>query len=156
MHRWVGGCWVWLTDGLRPLWQLGQHGALQQRYRHSIHCLTCAGLVFLQVMIAGIAAGFGLWGSMFPIDTIKSKLQADSLAKPQYQNTMDCVRQTLAQEGHAGLWRGFPAAMARAIPVNAAIFLAVEGCREMINKYEKVVEGAGMAVEAAGSAKQAA
>ena len=26
-------------------------------------------------MAAGIMAGFGLWGSMFPIDTIKSKMQ---------------------------------------------------------------------------------
>lgn len=30
-------------------------------------------------MLAGIMAGFGLWGSMFPIDTIKSKMQVCAL-----------------------------------------------------------------------------
>ena len=34
-----------------------------------------ADLNYLQVMAAGVVAGFGLWGSMFPIDTIKSKMQ---------------------------------------------------------------------------------
>jgi len=43
-------------------------------------------------MAAGVMAGFGLWGSMFPIDTIKSKIQADSLSKPQFKGTMDCLR----------------------------------------------------------------
>ncbi|GLC42300.1 hypothetical protein PLESTB_000662000 [Pleodorina starrii] len=99
-----------------------------------------ADLTYLQVMAAGVVAGFGLWGSMFPIDTIKSKLQADSLAKPQYSSTKDCLTQVLRSEGQAGLWRGFSAAMARAIPVNAGIFLAVEGTRQGIKWYEENVE----------------
>ncbi|KAG2488586.1 hypothetical protein HYH03_012906 [Edaphochlamys debaryana] len=101
---------------------------------------TKADLNYMQVMGAGVMAGFGLWGSMFPIDTIKSKLQADNLAKPQYSSTMDCVRKVLASEGQAGLWRGFSAAMYRAIPVNAGIFLAVEGARQSIKYYEENVE----------------
>lgn len=36
-----------------------------------MHC----GPPLAQVMLAGVMAGFGLWGSMFPIDTIKSKMQ---------------------------------------------------------------------------------
>jgi len=36
---------------------------------------TKADLSYKEVMLAGIMAGFGLWGSMFPIDTIKSKMQ---------------------------------------------------------------------------------
>jgi hypothetical protein len=46
---------------------------------------TKADLSFLEVMGAGVFAGFGLWGSMFPIDTIKSKIQADSLSNPQFK-----------------------------------------------------------------------
>ncbi|GFR41678.1 hypothetical protein Agub_g2424, partial [Astrephomene gubernaculifera] len=99
-----------------------------------------ADLNYLQVMAAGVIAGFGLWGSMFPIDTIKSKMQADSLAKPQYNTTLDCLRKVLASEGQAGLWRGFSAAMYRAIPVNAGIFLAVEASRQGIKLYEEQVE----------------
>ncbi|KXZ50486.1 hypothetical protein GPECTOR_16g661 [Gonium pectorale] len=99
-----------------------------------------ADLNYLQVMAAGVVAGFGLWGSMFPIDTIKSKMQADSLVKPQYSTTYDCVRKVLKTEGNNGLWRGFSAAMYRAIPVNAGIFLAVEATRQGIKLYEENVE----------------
>ncbi|GIL85892.1 hypothetical protein Vretimale_8964 [Volvox reticuliferus] len=102
---------------------------------------TKADLTYPQVMAAGVAAGFGLWGSMFPIDTIKSKMQADSLSQPQYTSTYDCLHKVLRSEGHAGLWRGFSAVMSRAIPVNAGIFLAVEGTRQGIRAYEERVEG---------------
>ncbi len=44
--------------------------------------------------------------------------------------------QSVAVEGQKGLWRGFSAAMYRAVPVNAGIFLAVEGTRSAIANYE--------------------
>lgn len=114
-------------------------------YEATVHWLagpghTRADLSYKEVMAAGIMAGFGLWGSMFPIDTIKSKMQADSLSNPQYKSTWDCYRQSVAVEGHRGLFRGFSAAMYRAIPVNAGIFLAVEGTRSLINKYEGTLD----------------
>jgi len=114
-------------------------------YEATIHYLagpgkTKADLDYSQVMLAGVMAGFGLWGSMFPIDTIKSKIQADSLSKPQFKNTMDCVNRTLAVEGFSGMWRGVTAALWRAIPVNAAIFLAVEGTRQLITETEGQVD----------------
>lgn len=52
-----------------------------------------ADLNYWQVMTAGVMAGFGLWGSMFPIDTLKSKIQGDSLSNPQYKSTLDCYKQ---------------------------------------------------------------
>ncbi|KAJ9509058.1 hypothetical protein QJQ45_011593 [Haematococcus lacustris] len=96
-------------------------------------CCSTAGYLALRIV-----AGFGLWGSMFPIDTVKSKLQGDSLSNPQYKSTLDCYKQSVAVEGQKGLWRGFSAAMYRAIPVNACIFLAVEGTRNMIQQYEQL------------------
>lgn len=95
-----------------------------------------ADLHYWQVLVAGVMAGFGLWGSMFPIDTVKSKMQADNLANKTYSTSMDCVKKTIAAEGQTGLWRGFSAAMYRAIPVNAGIFAAVEGTRQVINYYD--------------------
>ena len=41
-----------------------------------------------------------------PPPAIKSKMQGDSLSNPQYRNTMDCVRQSVAVEGTKGLFRG--------------------------------------------------
>jgi solute carrier family 25 carnitine/acylcarnitine transporter 20/29 len=45
-----------------------------------------------------------------------------------------------ALQGFAGLWRGVTPAMYRAIPVNAAIFLAVEGTRQLIADSEDTVD----------------
>jgi hypothetical protein len=56
-------------------------------------------------MGAGVMAGFGLWGSMFPIDTIKSKIQADSLSKPQFNGTIDCLKRSLAVEVSWSYWQ---------------------------------------------------
>ncbi|WIA14232.1 hypothetical protein OEZ85_002770 [Tetradesmus obliquus] len=114
-------------------------------YEATVHYLagpgkTKADLEYWQVMGAGVMAGFGLWGSMFPIDTIKSKIQADSLSKPQFNGTIDCLKRSLQVEGFAGLWRGVTPAMYRAIPVNAAIFLAVEGTRQLIAESEESVD----------------
>ncbi len=49
-------------------WVCGARRCAQHR---AMHC----GPPLVQVMLAGVMAGFGLWGSMFPIDTIKSKMQ---------------------------------------------------------------------------------
>jgi solute carrier family 25 carnitine/acylcarnitine transporter 20/29 len=114
-------------------------------YEATIHYLTPEGktkadLDFLSVMGAGVMAGFGLWGSMFPIDTIKSKIQADSLSEPQFKGTIDCIKRSVQIEGYGGLWRGVTAALWRAIPVNAAIFVAVEGTRQLIADSEEAVD----------------
>jgi hypothetical protein len=60
-------------------------------------------------MGAGVMAGFGLWGSMFPIDTIKSKIQADSLSKPQFKGLVHCLERSLEVEVSAklGSWMVF-------------------------------------------------
>lgn len=113
-------------------------------YEATIHALagpgkTKADLSYMQVIAAGIMAGFGLWGSMFPIDTIKSKIQADNLANPQYKNLRDCYSRTYQAEGFNGMMRGFSAAMWRAIPVNASIFLAVEGARQAVDIIDKKI-----------------
>ncbi|CAL8581870.1 carnitine transporter [Xanthoria parietina] len=74
------------------------------------------------VMTAGGAAGVAMWIPVFPIDTVKSRLQSAD-GRPTIGGTI------------GGLWRsgGFKAffpgigpAMARAVPANAATFLGVE------------------------------
>lgn len=49
-------------------------------------------------------------------------------------------RRSVAVEGWGGLWKGVSAAMWRAIPVNAAIFVAVEGTRQIIADTEDTVD----------------
>ncbi|KAJ3170360.1 Mitochondrial carrier protein ymc2 [Geranomyces variabilis] len=84
----------------------------------------------------GATSGYALWLSVYPIDSIKSKLQTDGFdAKTRrYNGMVDCARKTLAQEGAAGLYRGFWACMARAAPVNAATFVAYEATMNLLGR----------------------
>ncbi|KAL8681853.1 MAG: hypothetical protein Q9186_002085 [Xanthomendoza sp. 1 TL-2023] len=82
------------------------------------------------VMAAGGAAGVAMWIPVFPIDTVKSRLQSAE-GRPTIGGTI------------SGLWRsgGFRAffpgigpAMARAVPANAATFLGVELAHKAFDK----------------------
>ncbi|KAL8924962.1 MAG: hypothetical protein Q9172_002444 [Xanthocarpia lactea] len=82
------------------------------------------------VMTAGGAAGVAMWIPVFPIDTVKSRLQSAD-GRPTIGGTI------------SGLWRsgGFKAffpgigpAMARAVPANAATFLGVELAHKAFDK----------------------
>lgn len=79
-----------------------------------------------KLLICGGLSGYFYWGPWYPIDIIKSKLQADSLANPRYKNSFDCARQILQAEGIGGFYRGFIPCILRAFPANAATFLAFE------------------------------
>ena len=46
---------------------------------------------FLGALISGGAAGFGFWALIYPIDYIKTVVQADSLTQPQYRGALHCT-----------------------------------------------------------------
>jgi solute carrier family 25 (mitochondrial carnitine/acylcarnitine transporter), member 20/29 len=83
--------------------------------------------------LAGGFSGFFFWAPWYPIDAIKSKIQADSLSNPKYFGSLDCVKKTLAAEGVAGLYKGFWTCMLRAFPVNAFTFLVYEVSMKLIS-----------------------
>ncbi|KAL1310751.1 hypothetical protein AAFC00_001003 [Neodothiora populina] len=74
------------------------------------------------VMAAGGAAGVAMWIPVFPVDTIKSKLQSAE-GRPTMGGV---VREVWARGGFKAFFPGFGPAMARAVPANAATFLGVE------------------------------
>jgi len=77
-------------------------------------------------LVAGGCAGMSYWVAMLPVDSIKTKLQTDSLSAPRYAGVLDCVRQTVAEHGVRGLYRGLTPVMLRAFPANAVAFGAFE------------------------------
>lgn len=83
--------------------------------------LNAATLVF-----TGGVAGMCSWASLYPVDIVKTRIQAEGL-KPQgrYYSYMDCIRVSFKEEGYAWLTKGFGATMLRAFPVNAAILSTV-------------------------------
>ncbi|XP_068648780.1 mitochondrial arginine transporter BAC2 [Aristolochia californica] len=83
------------------------------------------------MLIAGGWAGVASWLCCYPLDVIKSRLQAQSQSPgdkttPKYYGIMDCFRKSLSEEGYQVLWRGLGTTIARAFVVNGSIFVAYE------------------------------
>lgn len=79
-----------------------------------------------KLLFAGGMSGIASWLSTYPVDVIKSRLQADGLGGVnKYTSIMDCVRQSLQKEGWRVFTRGLTSTLLRAFPVNATTFATV-------------------------------
>lgn len=83
------------------------------------------------VMIAGGAAGVAMWIPIFPIDTVKSRLQSAE-ARPTIRGTIGGL---YSQGGLKAFFPGIGPALARAVPANAATFLGVELAHQAMNRF---------------------
>ncbi|XP_062267603.1 mitochondrial basic amino acids transporter-like [Platichthys flesus] len=79
-----------------------------------------------KLLFCGGMAGIASWLSTYPVDVIKSRLQADGVGGVnQYSGIADCVRQSVRREGYMVFTRGLTSTLLRAFPVNAATFATV-------------------------------
>ncbi|KAL3486528.1 mitochondrial carrier domain-containing protein [Aspergillus germanicus] len=83
------------------------------------------------VLAAGGAAGIAMWIPVFPVDTIKSRLQS-APGKPTIGGT---IRAVYANGGFKAFFPGFGPALARAVPANAATFAGVELAHTFMKKF---------------------
>ncbi|KAI5310300.1 carnitine transporter [Ascosphaera atra] len=83
------------------------------------------------VLTAGGAAGIAMWIPVFPVDTIKSRMQS-ATSKIGISET---VRGIYGNGGFKAFFPGFGPALARAVPANAATFLGVELAHSAMAKY---------------------
>lgn len=74
----------------------------------------------------GGLSGYTLWIAIYPVDVLKSKLQTDSLAKPQYRGSLDVARDLFGKTGIRGFYKGFLPTILRAAPANGATFAVFE------------------------------
>ena len=129
------------TEGLRGLYRGYSITALRDAPAHGFYFWTyeymreqlhpgCrkSGQESLRTMlIAGGLAGVASWVGSYPLDVVKTRLQAQSPTSPQkYNGIIDCLHKSVKQEGYGVLWRGLGTAVARAFVVNGAIFSAYE------------------------------
>lgn len=82
------------------------------------------------VIAAGGCAGVAMWIPVFPVDTVKSRLQAMD-GNPKVSSV---VRGLYKKGGFKAFFPGFGPALTRAVPANAATFLGVELAHQLINK----------------------
>jgi solute carrier family 25 carnitine/acylcarnitine transporter 20/29 len=82
------------------------------------------------ITCAGGAAGIAMWIPVFPIDTVKSRLQTAE----GNVSIGSVVRELYARGGVKAFFPGFGPALARAVPANAATFLGVELAHQAMRK----------------------
>lgn len=88
-----------------------------------------AALGSSKAMVAGATAGVMEHVFMFPVDTIKTRMQALPRIggeTPRYKGVWDAFGRIVREEGGRKLYRGFPATVLGAIPSHAAHFATYE------------------------------
>ncbi|XP_062176688.1 uncharacterized protein LOC133881700 [Alnus glutinosa] len=88
------------------------------------------GLHFWQFMIAGSIAGTVEHLAMFPVDTVKTHMQAMVSCPVKSVGVRQALRSILRSEGPAGLYRGIGAMGLGAGPAHAVYFSVYEVCKK--------------------------
>lgn len=124
---------VWRSEGVRGVFRgfwptLAREVPAFSVYFASYEWMTRgdAQVPTWRLLLAGGMAGTLSWVLTYPVDVVKSRVQADGLnGSPRYQGGLHCLRHCLAAEGPAFLFRGLSSTILRAFPTNAATFAAV-------------------------------
>ncbi|XP_033235227.1 mitochondrial basic amino acids transporter isoform X1 [Drosophila pseudoobscura] len=86
-------------------------------------------------LMAGGCAGIASWLACYPIDVIKTHMQADALGKnAKYNGFIDCAKKGFEKEGTLFFFRGLNSTLIRAFPMNAACFFVVSWIMDLFNK----------------------
>lgn len=92
------------------------------------------GLLFWQYMVSGSIAGCVEHMAMFPVDTLKTRMQAFLGAGPRVSRTVcDAFTSIVKVEGPMGLYRGIGAMGLGAGPAHAAYFSVYEVCKHLFS-----------------------
>ncbi|EPS38480.1 hypothetical protein H072_7774 [Dactylellina haptotyla CBS 200.50] len=83
------------------------------------------------IVAAGGAAGIAMWVSIFPVDTVKSRLQS----APGNPTVGSVVREIYGKGGVKAFFPGLTPALLRAVPANAATFVGVEFAHKAMRKF---------------------
>lgn len=91
-----------------------------------------------KLLMAGGMAGTVSWVFTYPVDVVKSRIQADGVhgASSRYTGALHCLRTSLAAEGPAFLFRGISSTILRSFPTNAATFTAVAWTMRLLQDEE--------------------
>ncbi|XP_069772539.1 mitochondrial basic amino acids transporter isoform X3 [Narcine bancroftii] len=115
-----------VTTILREIPGFGFYFLTYDCLTRALNCEPDDSFVIPKLLFSGGMSGITSWISTYPIDVIKSRLQADGVGgKNQYNGIMDCVRQSYRKEGWQVFSRGLTSTLLRAFPVNAATFATV-------------------------------
>lgn len=79
------------------------------------------------MLVAGGLAGVASWVCCYPLDVVKTRLQAQTPTSAiKYNGIVDCLHRSVKNDGYGVLFRGLGTAVSRAFVVNGAVFTAYE------------------------------
>jgi solute carrier family 25 ornithine transporter 2/15 len=84
----------------------------------------------LQIFFAGAFAGATSWAIIFPADVVKTHMQSQSGKRSSLIQT---ARELYRADGIRAFYRGWSAAVCRAMPSNAALFVTYEYCSRILS-----------------------
>lgn len=90
----------------------------------------------LEIVFAGGAAGATAWAVVFPMDVLKSRLQAQASSR---SGALAAMVSSIRTEGLHSVFRGYSAAVLRGFPANGALFLGYDLTKKLLG-----VEGGGV------------
>ncbi|KAK9758414.1 hypothetical protein RND81_01G228000 [Saponaria officinalis] len=99
----------------------------------AVHSAAHDGLIFWQFMVAGSVAGCAEHMAMFPVDTIKTRMQALGSCPIKSAGVGAAFRSILKSDGPAGLYRGIAAMGLGAGPAHAVYFSVYELCKKALS-----------------------
>lgn len=84
-------------------------------------------------VMAGSVTGVAYWLSCYPLDVLKNRMQAVADVRPPvYKSLRHAATELYAAEGARGFFVGFAPCLLRAVPANAACFLAYEAVLKVL------------------------
>ena len=91
-----------------------------------------------RLLLAGGVCGAGSWVVIYPIDIIKTRVQAEGFQPVgRYRNYAHCVRECLEEGGLRTFTRGLNTTVIRSIPVNAVTFCTVSVVERHFKRLHK-------------------
>ncbi|GAA0178734.1 hypothetical protein LIER_29877 [Lithospermum erythrorhizon] len=92
------------------------------------------GLHFWQFMVAGSIAGMTEHMAMFPVDTVKTQMQALTSCPLKSVSVVDALKSIMKADGVGGFYRGIGAMALGAGPAHAVYFSVYEVCKKAFSR----------------------
>ncbi|XP_074267831.1 uncharacterized protein LOC141591418 [Silene latifolia] len=117
-----------MTDGI------SKHQTHTHTHTQTQEVSSHDGLQFWQFMVAGSIAGCAEHMAMFPVDTIKTRMQALGSCPIKSVGVRTAFRAILKSDGPSGFYRGIAAMGLGAGPAHAVYFSVYELCKKALSK----------------------
>jgi Mitochondrial carrier protein len=116
---------------------LGTYGATTQKFARLAGVERKDDLPLAYTAIAGGMAGAAGWGTVFPIDAVKARMMTARMSSPTAAASAMTIGQVIGSmyraNGLRSFYRGWSAAVLRAMPANAGLFAGAETVIRLYN-----------------------